>query len=53
MHSVARLIALSPGPIPSFAVLHTENQAFNCATLQSWEIRPGDMATLCRRAIQF
>ena len=42
-------VALSPGPILSFAVLHTEKlvlhtekqatekQAFQCATLQSWE----------------
>ena len=30
-------VALSPGTIPSFAVLHTEKLAFQCATLLSWE----------------
>ena len=30
-------VALSPGTIPSFAVLHTEKLAFQCATLLSWK----------------
>ena len=29
--------ALSAGIIPSFAVLHTEKLAFQCATLLNWE----------------
>ena len=30
-------VAISPGTIPSFAVLHTEKLAFQYATLLSWE----------------
>ena len=29
-------VAISPGLIPSFAVLQTEKQVFQCAALQSW-----------------
>ena len=29
-------VALSPGLILSFAVLHIENFVFQCATLQNW-----------------
>ena len=36
---------LSPDPIPSLAMLHTEKQAFQCAALQSWELRPGIKGT--------
>ena len=30
-------VALSPGTIHSFVVLHNEKLAFQCATLLSWE----------------
>ena len=45
-HSTARFIALSPHPIPSLAVLHTEKQAFSvpvyydCLEYQNTQIVP-------------
>ena len=41
-------VALYLGTIPSFAVLHTEKLAFQCATLLSWEWdRAMNLAVLC------
>ena len=37
-HRIVRLDSyVCPGPIHCLAVLHTEKQAFQCTTLQSWE----------------
>ena len=36
-YACSNTLALSPGIIPSFAVLHTEKLAFQYATLLSWE----------------
>ena len=42
-------VATSPGIILSFAVLHTEKLAFQCATLVSWEegLEGDNVTVLC------
>ena len=41
-------VASSLGAIPSFAVMHTEKQTFQCAILLSWEQGLGiRLAVLC------
>lgn len=39
VHARSYIVALSPGPIPSFVVLLSEKLVFQCVTLQSQKLR--------------